>query len=104
VRVTYAAPLASVSRAVVRLGGENVAGAPRLDPRDARRVVIPLRSSAPGRYRVSWVVVGQDGHALAGQTSFRVRALPLVVALRGMHASLTATARTLVKASEATGP
>lgn len=99
VRVTYGAPLASVSTATVRLGAANVAGRARLDPNDARQVLIPLRSAAPGRYRVGWIVVGQDGHQLAGKTSFRVRARPIAVALRGMQRSLAAAARALEDAA-----
>ena len=100
---TYGGPLASVTSAEVRGGGARVAGAPRIDPRDARRVLIPIEGGGPGPYRVSWVVLGADGHSLAGETSFRVRVPPVVVALRRVAKSVRAAAAALDAAVDAVG-
>lgn len=72
--VTYAEPVLSVEGARAMVGGRDVAGPPRLAPGDARRLVIPVSGSTPGRYRVSWTVVGADAHPVSGMAAFRVRA------------------------------
>jgi len=99
VRVTYGAPLASVVSAQVLLGGRNVARAARIDPSDARRVVIPLDAAGAGAYRVSWTVVGADGHSLAGRAAFRVRPAGVVGAAHRVGASLLTAARALERAA-----
>jgi methionine-rich copper-binding protein CopC len=43
------------------------------DPRDARRVVVPLRKLSPGKYVARWKIVAADGHVQTGGFSFRVR-------------------------------
>ena len=101
VRVTYGAPLASVTSASARVGSRDLAGAPRIDPADARRLVIPLREGVPGAYRVSWVVAGTDGHALSGRTGFRVRVPAEVTALHRVAATVAAAARALRAAADA---
>lgn len=95
VRVIYGAPLSSVTSAGARVGSRDLAGEPRIDPADARRLLIPLREGAPGAYRVSWVVVGADGHALSGRTSFRVRVPAEVTAVHRVGARVAAAARVL---------
>jgi CopC domain len=80
VTVTYAAPLAAAGAARVVAGGRDVAGTARLDPGDARRLVIPLTAAGPLAYRATWTAIGADGHSLAGATSFTVRAPPAVAA------------------------
>ena len=78
--VTYADPLGAVTAAEVRAGGRDLAGAPRLDPDDRRRLVIPLTGAATGPHRVSWIVVASDGHPMSGELSFSVRGVsPLSV-------------------------
>ena len=72
--VTYAYVLGAATSARVEVGGRDVAGAARLDPRDARRLVVPLAAAATGEHRVTWEVVGADGHTLTGAIAFRVRA------------------------------
>ncbi len=75
VTVTYASPLAAAVEATVRApGGSARPVKPRLDARNARRVIVPVRGRGPGRYRASWTVLGTDGHELAGSASFVVRA------------------------------
>ena len=101
VRVTYGAPLASVASAGARVGSRDLAGDPRIDPADARRLVIPLREGVPGAYRVSWVVVGADGHALSGRTGFRVRVPAEVSAVHRVAARVAAAAEALRAAAAA---
>lgn len=51
--------------------GEN-AGALRLDPADARRVLVPLKPLAPGEYTVTWHAVAVDTHHTQGRFNFTV--------------------------------
>jgi methionine-rich copper-binding protein CopC len=101
VRVTYGAPLASATSAAALVGSRDVAGAPRLDRADARRLVIPLRDGGPGAYRVSWEVVGADGHALTGSTTFRARPSGAVLAAHRVGARAASAARALARAAGA---
>ncbi len=72
--VAYADPLGAVEAAEVRVGGRDVAGAPRLDPGDRRRLVIPLAERVVGAHRATWIVKASDGHPMSGELSFTVRA------------------------------
>ena len=93
VTATYLQPLAGLEAARVTIDGrERPSGAARLAPADARRVIIPLGADAPaGAYRVTWTVVGADGHALAGELAFRVRP-PRVVAVVSRIGAMVARA------------
>lgn len=75
VTATYGDALGRVERARVTVDGRPAAAATaRLSPADARRLVIPLAPGSPaGAYRVTWTVLGADGHALAGELAFSVR-------------------------------
>lgn len=48
-------------------------GTPTRAPRNARRALARVRGDAEGLYRVSWAVVGLDGHTVGGEYRFRVR-------------------------------
>jgi len=98
---TYAAPLAAAVEATVRGPGGALAAKPRLDARDARRVVIPLRGDGPGRFDASWTVVGADGHELAGRTSFVVRFPAIADAVRELAALVRRAALALDAARRA---
>jgi copper resistance protein C len=99
---TYASPLAAAVQATVRgPGGAPLAVKPRLDARDARRVLIPVRGGGAGRFDASWTVVGADGHELAGSVSFVVRATAIVVELRELAALVRRAAATLEAARRA---
>jgi methionine-rich copper-binding protein CopC len=75
--VRYSAPLGAVDGATVTVGGEAVGGTPRLSPRDAARLVIPLRAGGrSGDFRVQWEVRSADGHALTGRATFTIPELP----------------------------
>ena len=43
-----------------------------VDPRNNRRLVLPVPSLVPGRYRVRWHVVSVDTHRTEGEYSFTV--------------------------------
>ncbi|WP_217913134.1 copper resistance CopC family protein [Miltoncostaea marina] len=78
VTLTFAGPLTRVDAVrVTRDGRGDLVRRARLDPRDARRVVVSLtrpgRRAQAARYRVVWRVRGADGHALRGVVAFRVR-------------------------------
>lgn len=96
--VTYASPLGAAREAVVRGPGPAAAGPARLDPGDARRLVIPLRSGAPGPYEASWTVLGADGHQLAGALAFTVRG-DVLPEVERLGALIVATARRLSAAA-----
>jgi copper transport protein len=60
-------------RAVRNTGGSVLDGAPRVE--GGRELVIPLRSGLrPGGYTVLWRVLSEDGHPVAGITTFAVGA------------------------------
>ncbi|WP_217913339.1 copper resistance protein CopC [Miltoncostaea marina] len=82
-------------------GGARVAGAARLDPRDARRLIIPLAGGGPGLHTVTWTVTGADGHDLTGRTTFRVRAPSLAATLRRVARELRTAAAALERAAAA---
>jgi methionine-rich copper-binding protein CopC len=90
--VSYSDPLGAASTGEVRAGGRDLAGPVRLDPQDARRLIIPLTGRAVGPHRVSWVVVAADGHSMGGELSFVVRPAPLVVAAHRIGRQLAASA------------
>ncbi|MGD9573054.1 MAG: copper resistance protein CopC [Thermoleophilia bacterium] len=97
--VTYGDVLGSATTATVTVAGRDVAGPPRLDPRDARRLIVPLRSRPAGGYVVRWEVVGADGHALPGALSFTARADVSAAPLHRVGTALIATAATLRRAA-----
>jgi hypothetical protein len=99
---TYASPLAAAVQATVRgPGGAALAVKPRLDARDARRVLIPVRGGGAGRFDASWTVVGADGHELAGSVSFVVRAPAIAARVRELGALVRRTALALDAARRA---
>jgi len=54
-------------------GKQVTTGAPTTDPKDKKRLVVPVQASlAPGRYTVNWHVVSEDTHRVQGQYSFNV--------------------------------
>lgn len=54
--------------------GKTIAtGAAATDPKDKKRLVVPLPAPlGPGRYTVDWHVVSEDTHRVKGQYSFSV--------------------------------
>lgn len=62
---------------VARNGTGNLVKASRTSPTDARTAVITLKRPGPkkqaGLYRLTWRIVGADGHRLTGVIAFRVR-------------------------------
>ncbi|MBI2408790.1 MAG: copper resistance protein CopC [Gemmatimonadetes bacterium] len=45
----------------------------RIDPKDARRLIVPITGPMPaGRYTVRWSVAGADGHSVRGTYTFTV--------------------------------
>src|SRR5260370_39878996 len=55
-------------------GGRTIAtGAPAIDPKDKKQLVVPLPEPlAAGRYTVNWHVVSKDTHRVEGHYSFRI--------------------------------
>jgi methionine-rich copper-binding protein CopC len=96
--VTFGDVLGAVTSARVVVGGRDVAGAPRLDPRGAARLIVPVTAAASGGHRVEWEVVGADGHALSGAIAFRVRGADGAWALRGLGARLIAASEAVIRA------
>jgi copper transport protein len=52
--------------------GKKITLSPQLDPHDPSRVVSAIPSLPNGTYTVSWNVVSEDGHPVAGAISFSV--------------------------------
>jgi methionine-rich copper-binding protein CopC len=96
--VTYGDVLGAATSARVVAGGRDIAGTPRLDPRDARRLVVPLGAAASGAHRVEWEVVGADGHTLTGAIAFRVRGADGAQALTRVGARLIAASEAVMGA------
>lgn len=76
--VTFAAPVARVAPAGITVDGAgDVAGETRIDPDDARRVLIDVDPAQTrgrgGVYRAMWTITALDGHRQDGAVSFRVR-------------------------------
>lgn len=78
VLVTLSSPPVALESATVTVGGEDITGFARLDPEDARRLVIPIDGSGPGVYVAKWDVVAADGHRIPGTTSFTVTGTSLM--------------------------
>jgi copper resistance protein C len=97
--VVYSEALGAVDEAGVRAGGREIAGAPRLDRSDRRRLIIPLGAAAPGPHRAWWVVVAADGHPQRGELAFSVRADPVLARIHALGARLVATARVIEQAA-----
>ncbi len=76
--ITFSGPMVRVGNVrVTRNGRGNVARSARLAPKDARRVVVRLKTLRPKAqravYRIVWNATGPDGHAQRGVIAFRVR-------------------------------
>lgn len=54
--------------------GKSIAtGAPALDPKDRKQLVVPLDAPLPaGKYRVIWHAVSEDTHPVKGEYTFTV--------------------------------
>jgi methionine-rich copper-binding protein CopC len=72
VLVTMSSPPVRLDTATVTVGGSDVTGFARLDPEDARRLVIPIEGSTSGRYVAEWAMTAADGHRISGSASFTV--------------------------------
>jgi methionine-rich copper-binding protein CopC len=72
-RLTFGGPLGRVSTVRVTGPKGTVRTTARIDRRNARVALVGLSSRPAGRYRVAWTVLGQDGHAITGEFSFRSR-------------------------------
>lgn len=79
VSVSFSGPLARAGAArITRNGRGDLAGRASLSPRNAARLVIPVkrpgkRALHRGLYRVAWSAVSPDGHVQRGVFAFRVR-------------------------------
>jgi methionine-rich copper-binding protein CopC len=73
VKLTFAEPIASVTSVrVLHKGRTNRTKSFRLNPRNAAQVLARTTGNQQGRYRVTWKVVGADGHHLQGSFGFKV--------------------------------
>lgn len=97
--VRFSQPLGAASEARVRVDGRDVAGSPALDAADRRRLVIPLTGGGAGAYSVSWTVVAADGHSVAGDTAFTVRAAPAPAGLVAVGARMVSVARAVQRSA-----
>ncbi|MCB0872294.1 MAG: copper resistance protein CopC [Actinobacteria bacterium] len=95
VTVTYGAPLGGVREARVTVGSRRLETTARIDPGDARRILIPIRGGTTGAYVVEWVVLGSDGHPLEGSLRFQVRTPTLRIILAPVIGDLRTAAAAL---------
>ena len=61
------------SAAQVRSSAGGVVGTGRVDPGDAKQLVIPVGALAPGKYKVDWKVLSVDTHRTEGSFGFEVK-------------------------------
>lgn len=74
VKLTFAEPIASVASVrVLHKGRSNRTKRARIDPKNAAQVLVRTTGNQQGRYRVTWRVVGADGHHVQGSFGFRVK-------------------------------
>lgn len=73
VTLTFAEPLLRVDDVQVLRGSKDCATRVRLNPKNARQVIVTTRGDREGRHRVVWSVTGPDGHTVAGRYTFFVR-------------------------------
>lgn len=73
VTLTFATPLLRVEDVQLLRGRADRAARARLNPRNARQVLVTTTGDRQGRYQVVWSVIGPDGHGIAGRYAFRVR-------------------------------
>ncbi|MCX6388950.1 MAG: copper resistance protein CopC [Solirubrobacterales bacterium] len=75
VKVSFTGPLRSGRITVVGPHGRHWSiGSGGRDPRNIKRVIVPLRRGiVSGRYRATWSIVAADGHHQSGSFLFRVR-------------------------------
>ena len=74
IKITFAEPIGRVTfvKAVDAKGVDHVVTA-GLDPASAARVVARTAKPVAGRYRVTWKIVADDGHAESGTFTFTVK-------------------------------
>jgi methionine-rich copper-binding protein CopC len=77
-KVTFSEPIGRLGvMTMTRNGRGNLVKTARRAPNDARTAVIGLKRpgprNQPGTYRLTWRIVGADGHAVSGVIAFRVR-------------------------------
>ena len=53
--------------------GSGVVGSGHVDGADSKEIVIPVRSLAPGQYKVIWKVLSVDTHRTEGSFGFEVK-------------------------------
>jgi methionine-rich copper-binding protein CopC len=53
-------------------GARADAGTVRADPKDGRRLLVPLKTMAPGKYTVTWHATSADTHKTQGSFVFTV--------------------------------
>ncbi len=61
------------SAAQVRSSAGAVVGTAHVDPGDPKALVIPVRTLAPGQYKVDWKVLSVDTHRTEGSFGFEVK-------------------------------
>ena len=76
--ISFGDPIGRLGTFTATRNGEgNLVKSVRISPRNARRAVVSLKRPGPrkqhGTYRVNWRITGDDGHAVKGVISFRVR-------------------------------
>ena len=76
--LTFSNPLGEPGAFTVRSPTGEATYRARLDPANARRMIATLPPGEPGAYAVTWTAVSADGHTIAGDLEFRVRASPIV--------------------------
>ena len=72
VRITFGEPPLRVVGVTVTRAGTDHAVRARLNPANARQVLVSTRNPRAGRYRVAWRVTAPDGDPQTGTFAFRV--------------------------------
>ena len=72
VRITFGEPPLRVVGVTVTRAGTDHAVRARINPANARQVLVTTRNPRAGRYRVAWRVTAPDGDPQTGTFAFRV--------------------------------
>ena len=73
IRITFGEPLLRIVGVSVARSGASQTVRARINPKNARQILVNMRGDRPGRYRVAWTIVAPDGDRQVGAIAFRVR-------------------------------
>ena len=84
IEVTFGNPVRLVSLSIANTKGEPIETAfkPSMEASDTFSYNLPMLM--PSTYKVSWTIMGDDGHKMKGDFSFMVHAMDKMKGMKGM--------------------